>query len=153
MRALLLVVVCAGVCAAQTTARRADITVASGKLEHHFLTNDLFHIDKLWIEAASDSLFHRWLSQGINDTVAIILTTDPDQFGDRPNVRIMSGTLVHELAPSTTPIVHVLFLRDEATGTVGSVVFETADPVLAQKFDAYDDQEVSIVIAIASAVR
>jgi len=49
----------------------SDVTVASGKLAHHYLTNDLFRIDKLWMQVAPDTLFHRWLSQGINGNAAV----------------------------------------------------------------------------------
>ena len=146
-RSLLLAVLCGAVCTAQTPAR-PDVTVASGKLAHHFLTNDLFHIDELWMQVAPDTVFHRWLSQGINDKASIVLTTNPDTFGDRPNIRILTGRLTHEVNPSESPIVHMMFLRDEATGTVGAVTFETDDPVTAQKFDGFDDKDVSIVIEL-----
>ena len=49
MRALLLVVLCGVVCSAQPPSAAADVTIASGKLHHHFLTNDLFRIDELWM--------------------------------------------------------------------------------------------------------
>jgi hypothetical protein len=153
MRTLLLAALCSSVCAAQAPAPAVNVTVASGKLAHHFLTNDLFHIDNLWIEVTSDTVFHRWLSRGINDKVTITLTANPEPFGDRANVRILSGILIHELAPGVTPIVHVMFLKDEQTGTLSAVTFETDDPVTALKFDGYDDKEVSIVIEQASAVR
>ena len=147
-RALLLVALCGGVCGAQTPAPHADVTVASGKLAHHFLTNDLFHIDELWMQVEPDTVFHRWLSRGINDRVVITLTTDPGKFGDRPSVRILTGKMMHGVDPGTSPIVHMIFLRDELSGSVGAVTFETNDPVTALKFDGFDDTEVSIVIEI-----
>ena len=148
MRTLLLIVLCGGVCAAQRLPKRPDVTVASGKLAHHFFTNDLFRIDKLWMQVAPDTLFHRWLSQGINGKVSIVLTASPETFGDRPNVRILSGTLMHETAPRTSPIVHMMFLQDERLGTTGAVTFETDDLATAVKFDAFDDKNVSVVIEI-----
>ena len=39
MRALLLVLLCGSVCTAQPPAVPADVTVASGKLSHHFMTD------------------------------------------------------------------------------------------------------------------
>ena len=140
LRALVLVALLAGA--------RHDVTVASGKLAHHFLTNDLFRIDKLWMQVAPDTLFHRWLSQGINRKVAIVMTATPGTFGDRPNLRILTGTLMHQTAPGTSPIVHMMFLTDEQTGTAGAVTFETDDLATAEKFDAFDDRNVSIVIEI-----
>ena len=138
----------AGVCAAQRPALPADVNVASGKLAHHYFTNDLFRIDKLWMQVAPDTVFHRWLSQGINGEAAVVLTAAPEKFGDRRNVRILSGRLMHETAPRTSPIVHMMFLQDEQTGSAGAVTFETDDRRIAQKFDAFDGRDVSIVIVI-----
>ena len=149
MRALLLVVLCGGVGGAGPFATKgADVTVASGKLAHHDFTNDLFRIDELWMQVTPDTQFHRWLSQGINGKVSVVLTTHPDRFGDRPTIRILSGKLMHETAPHMSPIVHMIFLRDELTGSVGAVTFETDDRSTAQKFDAFDDDDISIVIEI-----
>ena len=146
VRALLFAALCGAVSAGQIPAQKKDVTVASGKLAHHYFTNDLFHIDKLWMEVASDSLFHKWLSQAINDKVVITLTTNPEKFGDRKNVRILTGKLIHQLAPSTTPITHMLFLQDEQLGALSPVTFETDDLATALRFDGYDDTVVSIVI-------
>ena len=144
----MLIVLGSGVCAAQRRPARPDVTVASGKLAHHFLTNDLFRIDKLWMQVAPDTLFHRWLSQGINGQVSIVLTTSPEKFGDRLDVRILSGTLMEETAPNTSPIVHMMFVQDERLGTSGAVTFETDDLATAMKFHAFDDQNVSIVMEL-----
>ena len=46
---------------------------------------------------------------------------------------------------------HVLFLQDTRTGTLGAVTFQTTDPIIAKKFDAYDDAEVSVIIRIKPA--
>ena len=151
MRALLLMLLLAGVSASgQTVAQDADadVTVVSGKLAHHWLTDELFHIGDLWMQVAPNTQFHRWLSQGINRGVAIILTRKPDTFGDRDNARILRGTMMHGTSPRTSPIVHIMFLKDELTGSVGAVTFETDDPVLARTFDAFDDGEVGIIIEI-----
>ncbi len=43
---------------------------------------------------------------------------------------------------------HMMFLQDEETGSVGAVTFQTDDQVIAQKFDAFEDRDVSIVIEI-----
>ena len=76
---------------------------------------------------------------------------------------ILSGTLMHETAPSPTPaitdvvgrlpagnlsVVHVLFLEDELTKSIGAVTFETADADTVAKFDVYDDTPINIVIKI-----
>src|SRR3954464_12210737 len=145
MRALVIAALCAAAAAAPV---QRDVVVVSGKLAHHFLSNDLFRIDTLWMQVAPDTLFHRWLSQGINGKVEVILTTSPEKFGDRPNVRILSGRMMHETVPTTSPIVHSLFVFDEQTGTAGPVTFETDDHRTAHKFDAFDDQPVSIVIVM-----
>jgi hypothetical protein len=149
VRAAVLLSLCAtvGAAAAPRPAAR-DVTIASGTLKHHFFTNDLFRIDKLWMQVAPDTLFHRWLSQGINGRVAVVLTRTPEKFGDHTNVRILSGRLMHQTAPRTSPIVHMMFLTDEQTGATGAVTFETDDHATAQKFDAFDDRDVSIVIEI-----
>ena len=135
------------VCAAQAPAGR-DVTVAAGTLKHHFFTNDLFRINTLWMQVTPDTLFHRWLSQGINGRVVVMLTRSPETFGDRPNRRILTGRLMHETAPRTSPIVHMMFLSDERTGATSAVTFETDDRALAEKFDAFDGTEISIVIEI-----
>jgi hypothetical protein len=119
VRALMLVALCGAVGAGHAPAGHEDVKVASGTLAHHFLTNDLFRIDKLWMQVTPGTLFHRWLSQGINGDVEIILTASPEKFGDRPNVRILSGTLIRGTAPQTSPIVHNVFLHDERTGSTG----------------------------------
>jgi len=126
----------------------ADVVVVSGKLAHHFFTNDLFRIDTLWMEVAPDTVFHRWLSQGINGPAAVVLTAAPEKFGDQPNARILTGKLMHSTAPGQSPIVHTMFLVDEQTGTTGAVTFETEDRATAMKFDPFDNATVSIVIQI-----
>jgi len=91
------------------------------------------------------------------------MTAHPDRFADAKNVRILSGTLMHQTAPAPTPaaanvfgnlppgdspIVHVLFLKDKLTGSLGAVTFETADLVTAAKFNDYDGTYLNIVIEI-----
>jgi hypothetical protein len=141
----------------------ADVIVVSGTLSGQFLADALFHVGEFWMRVASNTEFHRWLSQGIDRKVVITLITDPTPLEDVKNVRILSGTLIHETAPNPTPlttnvtgrlpegnasVVHILFLRDEATGTIGAVTFETADLDTARKFEAYDGTRVNIVIKI-----
>jgi hypothetical protein len=147
MRALTIAALCASVCSAQAPAP-GDVVVVSGRLAHHFFTNDLFRIDALWMQVAPDTLFHRWLSQGINGPAAIVLTAAPEKFGDRPDVRILTGKLMHSTAPGQSPIVHTIFLVDEQTGTTGAITFETDDRATALKFEPFDDAMVSIVIEI-----
>ena len=45
-------------------------------------------------------------------------------------------------------MVHILFLKDELTGTFGAVTLQTTDRATALKFDGLDDANVSIVIRI-----
>jgi hypothetical protein len=52
------------------------------------------------------------------------------------------------LPAGNSPVVHVLFLRDELSGSLGAVTFETADLETATKFDPYDNTHINIVIAI-----
>ena len=122
-----------------------EVIVVSGELEHR---NQLLHIGDLWIQVAPDTVFYRWLSQGLHKDVTIILTRNPGRYGDRENVRILSGRLMHQTVPSESPIMHVLFLQDEETGTIGAVTFQTDDQAIARKFDPFDDRAVSIVIEI-----
>ncbi len=122
--------------------------VASGSLVHHRATNSLFHIGDLWMRVSPDTVFHRWLSQGIDHPVAIILTTNPARFADEKNTRILTGTLVDDTAPNATPVIHILFIEDERTHQVSPVTFETTDRLIASRFDAYDEAEVSIVIQL-----
>ena len=58
-------------------AAERDITIASGKLAHHRFSNELFRIHELWIGVAEDTEFHRWLSQGIDRNVALVLRRIP----------------------------------------------------------------------------
>lgn len=144
-------------------AEDAEVVVASGTLGGGSLADALFNIGEFWMRVAPDTEFHRWLSQGINRKVVIMLTTNPARFGDAKNVRILGGTLMHETAPNPTPatidvigrlptgnlsIVHILFLKDELTGSLGPITFQTADFETAAKFDAYDDTYINVVIAI-----
>jgi hypothetical protein len=100
----------------------------------------------VWMQVAADTVFHRWLSLGINGPASIVLTTTPEHFGDRPNLRILTGKLMHGTAPGESPIVHIIYLVDEQTGTTGAVTFETDDRATALKFEPFDDKIVSIVI-------
>jgi mono/diheme cytochrome c family protein len=127
---------------------QTELTMVSGNLEHHLLTNDLFHIDDLWMQVAPNTEFHRWLSQGINRNVTILLVLNADRFADAKGVRILTGHLVHDIAPAASPIVHELFLKDPATGAVSAITFETTDAAIAKAFDFHDDGEVSLIIQI-----
>ena len=143
----------------------ADAIVASGTLDGRFLAGSLFHIEEFWMRVAKGTEFHRWLSQGLDHTVVIRLAADTVPFGDEKNVRILSGTLVHETAPKPTAIttdvvgrlpagdsgfVHVYFVRDEigGSGTLGAITFESADLATVSKFSAYEGAHVNIIIEI-----
>lgn len=155
---------CIGLGATRTApADEAEVVIASGTLDGHFLADALFHIGEFWMRVSPDTEFHRWLSQGIHRKVVIMLTANPARFGDATNVRILSGTLMHGTAPNPTPaaidvigrlpagnlsIVHILFLKDGLTGSLGPITFETADFETAMRFGAYDDTHISIVIEI-----
>ena len=147
-------------------AGQGEVTIASGTLEGRLLSGSLFHIGEFWIRVATNTEFNRWLSEGLTHNVVVLLTTNPDRFGDQKNVRILTGTLQHQTAPNPTAIttdvvgrlpegdsafVHELFLKDERSGSIGAVTFETADQVVASEFDKYNGKNVSIVIAIQPA--
>jgi hypothetical protein len=125
-----------------------DGVVIVGTLAHHRLSNDLFRIDRLWMRVEPDTLFHRWLLDGAGRVAAIGLTTDPGRFADVPNVRILTGRLIHQTAPTATPLLHVLFLEDPLSGFLGPITFETQDPIVAHTFDRWADAEVSVIVEI-----
>lgn len=144
-------------------AEDVELVVASGKLDGRFLASALFHIGEFWMRVPPNTEFNRWLSQGIDRKVVIRLMTNPARFNDATNVRILTGMLTHETAPKPTPattdvvgrlpegdsgFVHVLFLKDELTETLGAVTFETADVATAMKFETYNGARISIVIQI-----
>lgn len=152
-----------GLGATTVAAADADVVVASGTLRGQFLAEALFHIDEFWISVPADTEFNRWLSRGLGHTVVVRLMTDPSRFADVKDVRVLGGTLMHGLAPVATPntvdavgrvpagdspVVHILFLRNDLTGSFSPVTFQTADLVTAAKFDAYDDAPINIVIQI-----
>jgi len=127
---------------------RRGIEVVHGQLEHHRFMNALFHIGDLWMQVSPGTEFHRWLLRGAGRPAAISVTADPADLDDLPNVRILPGRLNHQTAPSLDPVVHILFLRDEVTGTLGAVTFETEDRIIADAFDACGDVKIGIVIEI-----
>ena len=122
--------------------------IASGTLEHHVLTDDLFRINDFWMRVTPDTEFHRWLSQGVDHHVSITLTTQPERYGDSRNIRILTGTLVHNTSIDAMVITHVLYVQDPATRALSPITFETVDPHTAAKWDNYDNAEVSVVIKI-----
>jgi hypothetical protein len=128
--------------------RLSEVMIVSGAMAHHRLTDDLFRIDGLWLNVTPGTEFHRWLSLGIDRNVSVILTPHPDRFADVKGVRILTGTMIHNTAPSASPIVHEAFLKDLTTGALSAVTFETTDVAVAKTFDYYDNAEVSIVIEV-----
>jgi hypothetical protein len=125
-----------------------DLPVVCGSLVHSEETSDLFHVGELWMQVPAGTAFHRWLSQGVQRQVAVMLTSGPDQYGDEPDVKILTGTLHHNTAPTGTATVHVVFMRDELTGTLGPITFETTSFDLASRFAPYAGKPVSVVIHI-----
>jgi hypothetical protein len=115
---------------------QTEVTMVAGTLVHHLMTADRFHIGDVW------------LSQGVDQHVAIILTADPERFVDVKGVRILTGTLIHDTKPNTWPAVHELFLKDLMTGAFSAVTFETTNPSIAKTFDFFDNPEVSVIIQI-----
>src|SRR5512140_2827670 len=87
-----------------TAAGQTDVVLASGEMEGRFLAESLFHIGEFWMKVQADTEFHRWLTQGIDRKVVITLTSNPERFGDDRNMRILTGTLMHETAPDPTSI-------------------------------------------------
>ena len=144
-------------------AKDGYVILASGELDDRFLADSLFHIGEFWMKVTPNTEFHRWLSQGIHRNVVISLTTNPAQFADARNRRILIGTQMHEIASNPTPmtndvfgrlpegdspLVHILFLKDELSGSLGAVTFETSDRATAAKFAPYDSTTIGIVIQI-----
>jgi hypothetical protein len=149
---------------------RADTTdhtfvVASGTLDGRFLAGSLFHIGEFWMRVAEGTDFHRWLENGLGRRVVIRLTADPSSAGDDKSMRILSGALIHETAPKSTPVttgasgrlpegdsafVHVFFVTDDIAGstTLSPVTFETADVATVSKFAAFEGAHINIVIQL-----
>jgi mono/diheme cytochrome c family protein len=128
---------------------QSEIQIASGPIEHHVLTGDVFRIEKIWMRVAPNTQYHRWLSSGTGSRSTLVLTSDPRRFGDRHNVRILTGRLICNTAPSEMPIVHEFFLTDDATGAFSPVTFETEDGATAAKFEQWNNAVVSLVIEIS----
>jgi hypothetical protein len=122
--------------------------IASGTLEHHALTNDLFRIDDFWMRVPPDTEFHRWLSQGVDRRVSITLSTTPERFADKPTTRILTGTLIHNTAIDAMIVTHILYVQDPATRALSPITFETVDQHTAAKWDDYDNGELSVVIKV-----
>jgi hypothetical protein len=122
--------------------------IASGTLEHHALTDDLFRIDDFWMRVTPDTEFHRWLSQGVDRHVSIRLTTTPGRYGDSREVRILTGTLIHNTAFDAMIVTHVLYVQDPQTRVLSPITFETVDGSTARKWDGYDNGEISVVIRL-----
>jgi hypothetical protein len=122
--------------------------IASGTLDHHVMTNDLFRINDFWMRVTPDTEFHRWLSRGVDRHVSISLTTTPERYGDSPNVRILTGTLIHNTAVGAMVVTHILYVQDPATRVLSPIAFETVDLHTAAKWDNFDNGEVSVVIRV-----
>jgi len=140
-----------------------EVVVASGTMNGRFLARALFHIGEFWMQVPPNTEFNRWLSQGLDRNVVIMLSNDTSRFSDVVNVRILSGTLVRNISAAVTPAtedvmgrlpegdmayVHELFLKDEPTGILGAVTFETADRLTASKFEDYVGKPVNVIIRI-----
>lgn len=146
--------------AVASAAKEPEIVVASGKMDGRFLADSLFHIDEFWMQVNSGTEFHRWLSRGLHKKVVVSLIASAAALTDEKNMRILTGTLIHQTAPREGPgtggrlpkgdsgLVHVLFLQDDLSGSLGAVTFETADRATVEKFDVYDGKRITIIIRI-----
>ena len=112
------------------------------------MTNDLFRINDFWMRVTPDTEFHRWLSQGVDRHVSITLTTHPERYGDSRNVRILTGTLIHNTSVDASLILHILYVQDPQTRAFSPITFETVDQRTAAKWDEFDNGEISAVIRI-----
>jgi hypothetical protein len=56
--------------------------------------------------------------------------------------------VIGRLPEGDSSFVHVLFLKDEITGSLGAVTFETADRITADNLDEYANTHINIVIVI-----
>ena len=123
-------------------------TIASGEMGHHLLTNDLFHINDLWMRVQPGTEFHRWLSQGVDRRVTISLTTTPERHADAPDTRVLTGVVIHNTAINAMVVTHILYLQDPETRLLSAITFETVNSGTAAKWDNYDNGEVSVVIRL-----
>ena len=140
--------VVSGTSAVTSTPLQTDAVIVAGPLVHHRLANALFQIGELWMRAEPGTVFHRWMLSGAGRHATISVTTQPDRYADVPHVRIITGRLIHQTAPSASPVIHSLFVQGQETGRLGALTFQTTDKVIADAFDAWTDAEVSIVIRI-----
>jgi hypothetical protein len=127
---------------------QTDAVIVIGPLAHHRLSNDLFHIDGPWMRVEPGTVFHRWMLSGAGPTAAIGVTLDPDRFADLPNVRTMTGRLIHQTVPSASPIVHAFLMPDPQSGLIGAVTFQTKDRLVAEPLEAWTGIDVNLVIEI-----
>jgi hypothetical protein len=130
------------------TCEARDVPVACGRLAQDRSHVNLFHVGELWLHAPTGSIMNRWLLQAADAQVAVTLTSRPDTYGDSPDVKILTGTLQHNTAPRGLATIHIVFMRDEVTGTIGPVTFETTTFGVASRFDRYTGKNVSIVIRV-----
>ena len=162
-RIAVVVSIVVGLGATGAVAASTAVSVVSGTLKIEVLDDPIFHIDDLWMRVPSDTEFHRWLSEGLDQRVDVQVTTDPAGFADQPHMRILTGTLIHQTAPAPTavttdvmgklprgdsPMVHILFLQDPLSGSLGPITFQTTDRDMAAKFVPYDGRRIGIVIRI-----
>jgi hypothetical protein len=117
------------------------------------MTNSLCHVDDLWMQVEPGTEFHRWLLAGVGSRIDIVLTRQPERFGDDRSARILSGTLVHTTSPDGSGLIHQFYLRDKALGTTGPITFETKLLDRAHRFDGYDGVEVSLVMLLTPSDR
>lgn len=135
------------------TCEARDVPVACGRLAQDRSPDNLFHVGELWLHAPRGSVMDRWLSQAANGQVAVTLTSHPDVYGDQSNVKILTGTLQHNTAPYGLATIHIVFMRDEVTGTLGPITFETTAFGVASQFDRYTGKDVSIVVRVLTRLR
>src|SRR5689334_11244738 len=135
------------------TCEGRDVPVVCGRLTQDRSHDNLFRVGELWLHARRGSVMDRWLSQAANRRVVVTLTSHPDAYGDRANVKILTGTLQHNTAPRGMTTIHIVFMRDEMTGTLGPITFETTAFNVASRFDRYTGKDVSIVVRVLPRLR
>ena len=74
------------------------------------------------------------------------MTTEPERYGDAKDVRILTGTLIHNTAIDAMVVTHILYIQDPETRALSPITFETVDSSAARKWDVFDSGEVGVVI-------
>ena len=127
---------------------QTEIVIASGKLGHGGLNDELFRVGNVWIRIEPGTESYRWLSAGIGREARLTLARDASRFADRRNTRILPGTLFHTEVPSEWPMTHILFFKDDGTGALGPLTIQTEDEGIAGLFGDQENFASSLVVQI-----